>query len=40
VSDTPAVPLSMYRFAFTGKAAEYLGIWVVSLCPSLLTLAN
>ena len=28
----------LFRFAFTGRAAEYFRIWIVSLCLSLVTL--
>ncbi len=33
-----APPLSILRFGFTGKTADYFRIWAVSLCLSLLTL--
>src|SRR5437764_8667302 len=28
----------LFRFAFTGRAANYFRIWIVSLCLSLVTL--
>jgi uncharacterized membrane protein YjgN (DUF898 family) len=38
MSQTVAAPLSIRRFAFTGRTDEYFRIWAVSLCLSLLTL--
>lgn len=38
MSQTPTAPLSIHRFAFTGRTADYFRIWAVSLCLSLLTL--
>lgn len=38
MSPTAAPPLSIQRFGFTGKTADYFRIWAVSLCLSLLTL--
>ena len=38
MSDGEAVPLTTYRFDFTGRSGEYFRIWVVSLCLSVATL--
>ena len=38
MGDITAAPLSIHRFAFTGRTADYFRIWAVSLCLSLLTL--
>ena len=38
MSPPAAPPLSIQRFGFTGKTADYFRIWAVSLCLSLLTL--
>jgi uncharacterized membrane protein YjgN (DUF898 family) len=38
VNDQSAVPLTTYRFDFTGRTGEYFRIWVVSLFLSVLTL--
>jgi uncharacterized membrane protein YjgN (DUF898 family) len=37
MSPTSPAPLSIHRFAFTGRTADYFRIWAVSLCLSLLT---
>ena len=38
MSPPAAAPLSIHRFAFTGRTRDYFRIWAVSLCLSLLTL--
>ena len=38
MSPPAAGPLSIHRFAFTGRTRDYFRIWAVSLCLSLLTL--
>ena len=38
MSPPAAAPLSIHRFAFSGRTADYFRIWAVSLCLSLLTL--
>ena len=38
ISAEPDSSERLFRFAFTGRAAEYFRIWIVSLCLSLVTL--
>jgi uncharacterized membrane protein YjgN (DUF898 family) len=38
VNDRGTVPLTTYRFDFTGRSGEYFRIWVVSLFLSVVTL--
>jgi hypothetical protein len=40
MSPPAAAPLSIHRFAFSGRTADYFRIWAVSLCLSLLTLES